>query len=1006
MKTTLGRVTLRWWCLAIAVLAGVPLVTVRAAVHAQGAGGAIVGRVTDARTDLPIPGASVQLEGTQLGGLVAADGRYRIANVPAGTHTVVAQSIGYGTARQQVTVGAEQVTVNLTLQIAPIALDQIVVTGTAGGERLRTLGNSVTYVDAVEATALAAPPTISSLLNARAPGLVINFTTGRLGAGQSIDIRGRSTLNPGSMLGGDAPLIYLDGVRVNSATGTGPSGGGGLSSQGASVAGRLNDIGPEDIERIEVIKGPAAATIYGTEASNGVIQIITKKGVRGARPVFTVQLEQGSIFFRDAADRLPTNYLRDADGNLVAWNAVRQEEERGTPLFRTGHARGIQGSISGGFDQARYYLSSSYDNDDGVEPNNELKQFSLHANVDVTPNAKLDIGTSLHYVDLRNRLGNDQGASTLFGANYGHILLPGMAPARGFYPGIAPEAIWSLFDNTQNVNRFTASSTVNHRPANWFSHRLLAGLDYTGDDSRVLERFATPEIRAVAPGLSSPPGRIAQTLRRSTRFTLDYSGTARADLTSEIGASTSVGLQAFRTESSNSALGGMGFPGAGVETVMAIATPFTPVQTQSLNTTVGAYLQEKLAWRDRLYLTGALRVDNNSAFGEDYQWVTYPKADLAWVVSEEPFWRWSEIVNTLRLRGAYGESGRAPDVFSALQTFSPIQGPGGSNAVTPGSRGNPNLRPERGKELEVGFEAELLRRLSLDFTYYDKNVVDQIVNQPVAPSTGFSGSVPLNLGRVDNSGIELRASLQALDRSNLQWSLSGTLATNKSVIRDLGIVPNAIAAAGTANRVGYPIGGFWARKVLSADRNPTTGQATNVLCADTVGSAGVACATAPFVFLGPTSPTSSGSVSSTLTIQKRLRLFALFDFQRGNVQFNGNELVRCSALLGRGLCEANYNPEDYSVLYLAAATPTAFVQHYIDQYVQDASYVKLREVSATYRLPERWLRGVSDASITLAARELATWTKYRGVDPDVSFTTDQAVLPQLSRLTAILNIKF
>ncbi len=264
----------------------------------------------------------------------------------------------------------------------------------------------------------------------------------------------------------------------------------------------------------------------------------------------------------------------------------------------------------------------------------------------------------------------------------------------------------------------------------------------------------------------------------------------------------------------------------------------------------------------------------------------------------------------------------------------------------------------------------------------------------------------MNLGRVDNSGIELRATLQTLDWTNVRWEVSGTLATNNDVIKDLGIVPGAITAANAANRLGYPIQGFWSRKVFSADRNPTTGLAANVLCADATGRAGVPCATAPFHFLGPTIPSSTGSVSTTLTLLKRLRLYALFDFQRGNVAFNGNEAVRCTGLLGLPLCEANYYPEKYSTRYLAAATSTAFTQQYIDQYIQDASYVKLREVSASYRLPERWLRGVSDASITIAARELAVWTDYRGIDPDYSNVTDQASLPQLSRLTAILNVRF
>ncbi|HSL71819.1 MAG TPA: SusC/RagA family TonB-linked outer membrane protein, partial [Longimicrobiales bacterium] len=950
---------------------------------------------------LPIAGATVQVTEARVGALSGADGRYRIANVPAGTHTISAQILGYVTMNQSVTVGAGgPLTIDFRLQVAPVALEQVVVTGTAAGERLRAIGNSITKVNAAEEVALGAPPTMTTLLNARAPGVVVNFATGRLGAGQSINIRGRSSVGLG-----DSPLIYIDGVRINSSTGSGPTGGA-LGAQNGAIAGRLNDINPSDIESIEVIKGPAAATIYGTEASNGVIQIITKKGVPGARPVFTLQTQQGALWFRDAADRLPTNFFRDpATGNVVTWNAVEQEEQRGSSLFRTGQTRVYEGSVSGGFQQARYYLSSSYQNDFGVEPNNGFKHFSTHANLNVTPSEKLDVGASLHFVDQRARLGTDAGASAMLGAVGGHALV--FPASRGFALGFPPELTWALYDNTQDIKRFTGSGTVNYRPTGWMNHRLMLGLDHTTDDSRALERYAPPELRAF-PGLTptAANGRIAQTLRRLSVLSLDYAGSARAEVTPALSLTTSVGLQAFRDETNQSFLGGLGFAGAGVYTVSATATPLSSTQTQILNTTVGGYAQEKLAWRDRLFVTGALRVDNNSAFGEDFKWVTYPKFDVSWVASDEPFWRWSSVVNTLRLRAAYGESGRSPNVFSALRTFNPVQGPGGTSAITPGSAGNPNLKPERGKELEVGFEAELLRRLSIDFTYYDKTTVDVIVNQAVAPSTGFPGNIPLNLGQVDNSGIELRATLQALERENLHWEVTGSIATNGDEIKDLGVVPGAITSAGAANRVGYPIGGIWTRRVVSADRDPTTNQAINVLCDGGPGNAPVACASAPFVFIGTTTPKQSGAIANTLTIRKRLRLYGLIDFQRGNVLWNVNEMLRCIGGFGARLCEANYFPEKYSTIYLAETAGNALAQGIIDQYYQDASYFKLREVSATYMVPERWLRGLSAASITIAARELATWTDYRGLDPDVSAAVDQALVPQLTRLTAILNIRF
>ncbi len=261
----------------------------------------IVGQVVDSTSSAPVVGASVVVEGTTRGGLTDGSGRYRIAGVPAGGHTLVAQRLGYAARRRTVTVPAEGVlTVDFTLPPAPTALSEIIVTGTPGGQALRELGNSVGQVNAAVELSKSQAPDLGSLLNGRVAGVTLTPSTGRLGAGPNIDIRGISSLSLDNN-----PLIYIDGVRVSNSTGDGPArnGNGGYGAQNANVVGRLNDINPEEIESIQIIKGPAAATIYGTEAANGVIQILTKKGTSG-KPVLNVQVQQGTIYFRNAAGRI------------------------------------------------------------------------------------------------------------------------------------------------------------------------------------------------------------------------------------------------------------------------------------------------------------------------------------------------------------------------------------------------------------------------------------------------------------------------------------------------------------------------------------------------------------------------------------------------------------------------------------------------------------------------------------------------------------------------------
>jgi outer membrane receptor protein involved in Fe transport len=660
----------------------------------------------------------------------------------------------------------------------------------------------------------------------------------------------------------------------------------------------------------------------------------------------------------------------------------------------------VHASVSGGSEALRYYASAAFRDEEGVEPNNYGQQFSLHTNVDVEISPRLTFGTSLGYTQIESHLGTDGGASAMLGATCGHDLI--FAASRGYCLGFPPELTWELWDNSDVTTRFTASGTVAYRMTDWLSHRLLVGVDDVTSDARALERFAGEEFAMFLPPAMAA-GRIGQILRDRRGYTLDYSGTAEAGVSPSVRSWSSAGVQLDRREARNSSLGGMGFPAAGIELISATATPLPTNQTELVNTTVGAYVQQQFGWHDRLFVTAALRVDNNSAFGEDLRWVTYPKAHVSWIVSEEPFWPWPEVINTFRVRTAYGESGRAPEAFSALRTFEPVQGPGGTNAVSAGSLGNPNLKPERGKEWELGFETVVLDRLSLDFTYFRKRTTDLIVNQPVAPSTGFSGNVPRNLGRVDNSGFELAAGYEAVRGRRLGWHINANIAVGEDEIRDLGGVPAALTASGASNQVGYPIGGFWSRRVVSADLDPTTGQVANVLCDGGSGSGPVACAEAPLVFLGPAVPKRTGAVGNTLSIGNNLRLYALVDFASGHLRWNTDEQLRCTGLIGVPLCEVNYFPERFDPIHVAQARGAASALNTLAHYYQDASFVKLREVSLSYTLPAGWIPGTSRASITLAGRELATWTDFAGVDPE---NTGQAILPPLSRLTATLNIGF
>ncbi len=984
--------------IAACLVAGAHFLLAASGAVAQAATGSVAGRVTDARSGLAVGGTSIAIQGTRLGAATASDGSYRIADVPAGSQVVVARRIGYASTRQAVTVTAGQsATADFALDASAYSLDEVVVTGTAGGEQRRTLGNAVAVIDAATALERSAAPDLTALLSSRSPGAIITPGSGRIGAGPTIQIRGRSTLSLSS-----EPIVYIDGVRVNNAVNQGPQGGF-LGAQNAGVANRLNDISPDEIESIEIIRGPAASTIYGTEAANGVIQIITKKGVSGATR-WTVTFEQGRQRFGDPEGRFPTNFFKNAQGQVIPWNAWQQESDSGRKFFQTGRTQGYNLSVSGGREQLTYFVSGSYNDEEGIEPNNFGKSFSGRANLSFSPSNKIDVQTNLGYVRSSMHLGADGGLSPLFTGMYGHSLL---FPAnRGFLIS-PPEVPQRLYDNSSQVNRFTGGTTFNHRPVAWFSHRLVMGIDFTSDDARALERFATPDLAPFLAAFGSAPGRIAQTLRNNTFVSGDYSGTARLKLSSKISSSSSLGANFIRKHLKTSVLAGINFPAPGLETVSSATGPKSADQLEIVNTTLGLWGQQQFGWNDRLFLTAALRVDNNSAFGDDFRGVTYPKLSAAWVISEEPFWgSLGRSVNTLKLRFAYGQSGQQPDAFAALRTFVPAGRANGDAGLSPGSFGNSELKPERAREIELGFEANLFDRLSLDFTYFTRRTRDAILQQPTAPSGGFPGAQAVNVGETTNRGIELQAAFQALAKRNLSWEIVGNVATNKDEVVDLG----ALQFAGTTNvrsTVGFPIGAYWARRVVSADRDPTTNAITNILCDGGAGNAPLACGSAPVQFIGTQTPKLTGAFSTTVTLWDRLTLYGLVDFKRGHTLFNANEYNRCGGVAP--LCDAHYNRQNYETTYLASIAPSSIGAAVFAPFMQEASFFRLSEVSVAYALPSQWLRGlgVSGARLSLAGRNLHTWTGYKGLDPESrQGATDQAITPPLQRFVATLHLAF
>ena len=761
--------------------------------------GTLAGTVVDSRSMQPIVGAQVMVSGTTQGTITDARGRFQLLNVQGTEVGLRVQMLGFRAHTESARVGATDL--RIALQQSAIELDGIVVTGTTGNQERRAIGNSVTTIDAAQVNLVAPVSDVGMMLNARSPGVIVMPGTGMVGAGSRIRIRGASSFSLN-----DQPLIYVDGVRVNNDVSSGPS----VQGFGSSPISRLGDINPADIESIEVIKGPAAATLYGTEAANGVVQIITKRGRAGDRPQISAFTRQGVNWFANAETRVKPAVYRDASGQIQEMNLVRSERERGTPIWTPGRLQGYGVDVSGGSETFRYHASTNYDADNGIEPTNSLRRVAGRLNLTFAPWESMEVSTNLGLITSTTDLARENGG-TWFATRLASPQFLN-TPQRGFWTR-PPEVTWAAHRDFQELKRFIAGVQTNHRVTDWFSHRLTVGLDLTGENNQsITERMDDEMARFYT--AQAALGTKSVDRRDVSYTTVDYGGTFRFGVAPELNSNSSFGVQYYRKLIQTASATGNEFPAPNLRTISATAVTFGSDNFVE-NATVGVYAQQQFDWRNRLFLTGAVRADDNSAFGENFSLVVYPKLSASWVLSEEPFWN-VPLVDAMRLRFAFGASGQQPESFAALRTYGPITTGSGGAALTPQFIGNPDLAPERGEELEVGFESSLFnQRFGIDFTYFNQRTRDAILLRQQPPSLGFPSSQYVNVGAIRNSGAELQLRALAMQGPRANLELLFNLSRNRNEVLDLG-GEEFIALGAQQHRVGYPIASWFEQKIPSA----------------------------------------------------------------------------------------------------------------------------------------------------------------------------------------------
>lgn len=1042
MKSTSRLSSTRYrWLTFLAVSMTIPLSLVLSAGPAVSQT-AVTGTVTDAATGRPLTGAQVVVEGTQLGVLTDNRGRFILLNAPSGQLTLRVLMIGYREATVTTTGGADPVTVEL--QEEAISLDEIVVTGVVGEQQARAIGNSLGQIDVADLEELAPALDVQRMISATVPGVRVAMAGGEIGGGGTTRIRGIASLSLGA-----EPLVYVDGVRVNGQESNSAFGSYGYSSN--SQPSRILDFNPDEIEDIEIIKGPAAATLYGTEASNGVINIITKKGRTGA-PRINLTIKQGANFYPDVYNMFPEAWylcngvsqnvdvddsLRCNPGEVTPFNVLKTDRDvYGNEWFQAGHSHSYGADVTGGSQQITYFVSADWDRDEGVVSYNWRNRMSGRANLTYTPNDRLNLNFGLGAIRSKSQSASAQQALPTAiiwacpapGCEAGDENAPSRidGPYRG-YIAYLPEAYEDEIEGFQHVDRTTFSLEVKHEPLAWLTHRGIVGGDFTTVKNSELYR-ATGNI-----GQFTPWGRKSVINLQTSYFSLDYQANGIAELMDGLKLTTSGGVQYYQRQEASTLSHGETFPVEALETVSS-GSEKQAAEDFLENKTFGAYLQEQIGWQDKLFLTGAVRGDDNSAFGKDFDFVVYPKLSASYVISDEPFFAdAASFINTLKLRAAWGKAGKQPDVFDAIRTYEPTVGPEGASVLTPENIGNPELRPEVGTEIELGFDAGLFDdQVAVEFTYFSQKTNDALVRVPVIPSVGFPGVQFRNIGQVANQGFEVGINGTVFSSENVGVDLGMTFSTLDNEIVSLGGQPPIVQSASSLNRQfnveGFPLGSMFYKRVVSAQLDGSSGRnvATNLMCegGETVlnsnfswgGGAPVPCADAPEVYWGQPIPTLEGGVFATVRIRD-FSLYALIDYVGGHTLSLGDVSAQHRFFINsRAILER----KDPILLAYEALGSEGLAQ----SGVVAGDFVKLRTLSASYTMPEYWadLMQASRVSFTASVDNLWTiWQKskesfgHRIMDIERARQTPtqfglngyvQEGWPQLTRFVSTLRVTF
>jgi len=950
------------------------------ALAAQQATGTVSGRVTDASVGRGLPDVAVLVTGSRLGTQTGPNGEYTISGVPVGARTLTVRRIGYQATTETVTVvpGATA-TADVALHVSAVNLSEVVVTGTGTATEKRKVGTSIATIDS-SLLSRAQATTVDQAMQGKIPGAQITQNSGSPGGGGiSVRLRGVN-----SFISGSDPLYIVDGVLVDNESGQLADLGGRSNPQN-----RLADLNPDDIEHIEIIRGAAAAALYGSRANNGVVQIFTKRGTSG-KPRFTSTTRWGTSQLRE---QQPFNFY-PFDVNGLPITRFNYQDD----IFHRAPSWEQDVTVEGGNDQTRYFMSGNFANEDGIMRSTSSRRTGARVNLQQQLSPTLVANVTSNYVNTNNEIQafGEQNDYGIMGSLFFAPTNVDFRPVNGVYPlppalGTNPLLAIDRIRNPQSIERFIGSTKVTWTPLTNLLFDYTIGLDNVGfEQSQFVPRNA---VLGTAPLATGRAQSVVENNRIVNQDALS-SYTWRPMGSFEMRTTAGLNYTSQRVRITSATANGL----APVGDLVSAGSIFSAAQTDVQLRTLGFYGQHELAFRDKLFLNAAVRWDASSTFAPSERWQAFPKFSASYVaIDNRP-----GALNNLRLRSALGWAGSQPGILNAYSQFVsftqlPFAGrPGFVNDVT---FGNPNLKNERAREWELGADLGFLGgRVSTEATYYNRLVSDLLFFRPLPTSTGFSRQF-FPIGTMSNKGLELLLRTTNVDNPNLQWTSTMPYAHTRNLVESLNI-QDFQSAGGYPNRIraGEPAGVFYGSY---AARNCQTG----ALLLDSLGRyrrsnqtadmgatiairealSGGNCNDSLNKVIGDPNPKWMGSFLNEFTLAKKVRVRALLDGVFGNKIMNLSTRAQNAGIAS--------NSKSYERELLPYGDPrklppgfNARTQGIFEYWIEDGTFVKLRELSASYTLDglgvRRYFRDGID--LTLSGRNLAVWTNYSGYDPEIN----------------------